>query len=272
MTETNKNTCVVYKNDLKFNDFDITASEFESEGTRQMYQNYKSRPKIELRIKDSEIENYEYLDLSKLDLTDELLEKLFKLKKIIFILKQIKFLDLNNNNLTVFPDLSSYPNIKYLSISFNSIKGSVHNDIIEELSCEQNKIKSIRSKSLLKLSGSNNQIESIDTPKIQVLVVNSNNISYIPSYTDLEYIECIDNQLVSLDNLDSLEELYISGNQVINLDYLPKIKVLNCVNNPIDKIKFFPKLTILLCSTMKISSKYKISNISKVKKDYLIHF
>ena len=69
-----------------------------------------------------------------------------------------------------------------------------------------------------------------------------------------------------------MEELYISGNQVINLDYLPKVKVLNCVNNPIDKIKYFPKLTILLCSTMKISSKYKISNISKVKKDYLINF
>ena len=51
MTETNKNTCYVYKNDLKFNDFDITSSEFESEGTKQMYQNYKSRPKIELRIK-----------------------------------------------------------------------------------------------------------------------------------------------------------------------------------------------------------------------------
>ena len=36
----------------------------------------ESKPKIELRMKDSEIENYEYLDLSKLDLTDELLEKL----------------------------------------------------------------------------------------------------------------------------------------------------------------------------------------------------
>ncbi len=272
MTDTNKNKCYVYKNDLKFNDIDITTSEFESEGTRQMYQNYKSKPKIELRIKESESENYDYFDLSKLELTDELLEKLFKLKKIKYILKKIKFLDLNNNNLTIFPDLSSYPNIKYLSISFNSIKGNIDNDNIEELSCEQNKIKSVRSKSLLKLSGSNNQIESIDIPKIQVLVVNSNKITRIPSYTDLEYIECIDNQLISLDNLDNLEELYISGNQVSNLDYLPKIKVLNCVNNPIDKIKYFPKLTILLCSTMKISSKYKISNISKVKQDYLINF
>ena len=165
-----------------------------------------------------------------------------------------------------------YRNIKYLSISFNLIKGTIHNDIIEELSCEQNSIKSIKSKSLLKLSASNNQIESIDIPKIQVLVANSNNINWIPSYTDLEYIECIDNQLTSRDNLDNLEELYISGNQVTNLDYLPKVKVLNCVNNPIDKIKYFPKLTILLCSTMKISSKYKISNLSKVKKDYLINF
>ena len=105
MTQNSKNTCVVYKNDLKFNEFDISVSEFESEGIKEIYNNYKSKPKLELRIKDSEMENYEYFDLSKLDLTDELVEKLFCLKKIIFILKKIKFLDLNNNKLKKFPDL-----------------------------------------------------------------------------------------------------------------------------------------------------------------------
>lgn len=268
----NRNTCVVYKNDLKFDDFDLQTSEFESEDTRQIYQNYKSKPKIELRIKDCEMENYEYLDLSKLDLTDELLYKLFSLKKIINILKKITFLDLNNNKLTIFPNLNSYPNIKYLSISFNNINGPIDNNIIEELSCEQNKITSIRSKTLLKLSGSNNMISSIDVPNIKLLIINNNKLNCIPSYLNLKYIECIDNQISSLDNLVNLEELYIGSNQLTNLDYLPKIKVLNCINNPIDKIKYFSNLNILLCSTMKISSKYKVSNITKIKKDYLIHF
>ena len=272
MTQNSKNMCVVYKNDLKFNEFDISASEFESEGIKEIYNNYKSKPKLELRIKDSEMENYEYFDLSKLELTDELVEKLFSLKKIIFILKKIKFLDLNNNKLKKFPNLIKYPNIKYLSISYNEINDPIHTDIIEELSCEQNKIKSIKSKSLLKLSGSNNIIESIDIPNIKVLVANNNKINYIPSYKDLEYIECIDNQITSLDNMINLQELYISGNKLEMLEYLPKIKVLNCINNPIEKIKYFKNLNILFCSTMQISSKYKISNISKVKSDYLIHF
>jgi hypothetical protein len=271
MAQNSKNTCIVYKNDLKFNEFDITASEFESADTKELYNNYKSKPKIELRIKESETENYEYFDLSKLELTNELVEKLFNLKKIIYILKKIKFLDLNNNKLTKFPDLSIYPNIKYLSISFNEIDGDIKIDTINELSCEQNKIKSIKSKSLLKLSASNNQIMSIDIPNIQVLVANNNKINSIPSYKDLEYIECIDNKISSLNNMLNLQELYISNNKLEILESLPKIKVLNCINNPIEKIKYFQKLNILFCSTMQISSKYKISNISKIKNDYLIH-
>ena len=40
-----------------------------------MYNQYKKKSKIELRIKDSELENYNYLDLSNLGLDDELLSK-----------------------------------------------------------------------------------------------------------------------------------------------------------------------------------------------------
>ena len=217
------------------------------------------------------MENYEYLDLSKLELNDELLNRLFALKKIQNILKKIKYLDLNNNNLNTFPNLNNYSNIIYLSISFNNIEGEIKTNNIKELSCEQNKIKSIKSKSLEKLSASKNNINLIDIPRIKVLVVNTNNINSIQSYSDLEYIECIDNQITLIDYLPKLEELYISGNKIDSLPEFPKIKVLNCVNNPINKINFLPNLKILLCSTMKVSSKYKISNISKIKKDYLIN-
>jgi len=268
---TDKNICVVYKNDLKFNDIDITLSEFHSEDIKEIYNDYKTKPKIELRIKDSEMENYEYLDLSKLELTDDLLEKLFNLKKIQIILKKIKFLDLSNNKLTKYPIINLYQNIMYLSISYNLIEGNLDLNNILELSCESNKIKSIKSNSITKLSASNNDINSIDVPNIKFLVINNNKINYLPSYTNLEYLECIENEISSLDNMYNLEELYISNNKLEILEYLPKIKIINCINNPIEKIKYFENLNILMCSTIKISSKYNITNISKIKEDYLIH-
>ncbi len=53
---------------------------------------------------------------------------------------------------------------------------------------------------------------------------------------------------------------------------MPKLKVLNCVKNPIDKIKYFPNLKILMASTCKVSSQYILSNMEKIKSDYLINF
>ena len=131
--------------------------------------------------------------------------------------------------------------------------------------------KSIKSNSITKLSASNNDINNIDVPNIKFLVINKNKINYLPSYTNLEYLECIENEISSLDNMYNLEELYISNNKLEILEYLPKIKIINCINNPIEKIKYFENLNILMCSTIKISSKYNITNISKIKEDYLIH-
>ena len=67
----------VYKNDLKFNDnIDVENSEWESDVVKDIYNDYRKKPKIELRIKDSEMENYEYLDLSRLSITDKLFNDL----------------------------------------------------------------------------------------------------------------------------------------------------------------------------------------------------
>ena len=51
-------------------------------------------------------ENYDYLDLSSLNLDDELVNKLFDLEKIKFILSKIKYLDLSSNNLTKKPNFN----------------------------------------------------------------------------------------------------------------------------------------------------------------------
>ncbi len=267
-----RNKSTIYKNDLKFDNFDINSSDFESENVREIYQNYKSKPKIELRIKDSEMENYEYLDLSNLEIDDNILLELFQLKKIKNILRQIKFIDLSNNKLVKYPDLSEYSNIIYKSFSSNKIIGDIIDNNVIELSCDYNKIKKFKSKSVTKLNASNNYLEYLEVPNIQFLVINHNRIDQLNTYSDLEYLECISNNIKSINGLENLTELYIANNDLDLIEQLPKIKVLNCTNNPIKKIGYFKKLNLLVCSTPKISSKYVVKNLSKIKKDYLMNF
>ena len=69
-----------------------------------------------------------------------------------------------------------------------------------------------------------------------------------------------------------LEELYIGNNNLCSIKNMPKLKVLNCVNNPIQKINYFPKLQTLMASIAKVSSQYIVTNITKVKLEYLINF
>jgi hypothetical protein len=272
--ETNKkNTCFIYKNDLKFsNEINLEDSEFESDSVKKIYDNFKNKPKIELRIEDSKMENYKYLDLSKLDIEDEQLVGLFELERIKYILNKIEFLDLSHNKLTFLPDLKKYPNILYLSVSFNLIEQHIQDNNLLELTCHNNKIKSIKSKKLIRLNASHNNIDIIDVPNINVLVISYNKLFWIQSYFSLTYLECISNQINKIDNMINLEELYIGNNKVNSIYNMPKLKVLNCVSNPLDKIKFFPNLKTLMSSTPKVSSQYNVSSISKIKTDYVINF
>lgn len=262
----------IYKNDLKFSEnFDFEKSDFDSEMVRDIYNKHKNKPKIELRITDSQMEKYEYLDLSSLDLDDELLQKLVSLDKIKFILGKIKYLDLSTNNLTKKPNLTQYKNIIYLSISKNNIKGPIIDNNLIELTCDFNKITNIESQSITKLSANNNLIKSINIPKIKVLNANNNELSEIDEYYNLEYLECINNKIVNIKNLFKLQEIYIGNNLLENISNVPSLLVLNCVSNPIKKINYFPSVKLILSSTPVVSSRYPISNITKMKDDYLIN-
>ncbi len=274
MSEIKKrNKCFIYKNDLKFSSkFDLEQSEFGSDAIQSIYKNFKDKPKIELRIEDSKIENYNYLDLSRLEIDNEHLMKLFELKKIDYILSRIDFLDLSNNKLTQMPDLSKYSNIKYLSVSFNQIDGDIIDNNLIELSCHNNTIRSISSNKITHLSASNNKITQIDVPKVKILHVNFNKINWIPSLINLKYLECIGNHIQKIDNMLELEELYIGSNNLVSITNMPKLKILNCVNNPIKKIKYFPTLNTLMTSVANISSQYNLSGMEKCKSDYIINF
>jgi hypothetical protein len=224
-----------------------------------------------MRVIDSKRENYEYLDLSSLDLTDDLLTKLLSISKIISILKKIKFLDISSNSLTKVPDLTEYKNIIYLSVSKNNIAGSIVNNNLKELTCDFNSISKIVSSSVKKLSANNNSITLLDTPNVEVLHVNNNNLTSVGEYPKLEYLECIDNKISKITNLPILQEIYIGNNLLVELSKLPSLKILNCVNNPIKKITYFKNVKLILCSTSVLSTSYKISNITKMKSDFLIN-
>lgn len=268
-----KNTCIIYKNDLKFDvDVNLRESEFESDYVKQIYNNFKTKPKIELRIEDSKMENYKYLDFSKLDIDDDALVKLFDLERIEKIMRKIEFLDLSHNNLKFLPDLKKFPNVLYLNVSWNQIHNDIVDDNLLELTCNNNKIISVKSNKLTHLNASHNNIETIDVPQIKILAISHNKLTWIPSYLNLKYLECIGNMIKKIDNMLMLEELYIADNNIINISNMPKLQVLNCVGNPINKIKYFLNLKTLMSSTAQVSSQYQISNMSKIKNDFLINF
>jgi Leucine-rich repeat (LRR) protein len=262
----------IYKNDLKFSEnFDFETTEFESDTVKNLYNFHKNKPKIEIRIIDSEMENYEYLDLSKLDLNDKLLSKLLTVDKIKYILSKIKYLDLSTNNLTKYPDLSKYTNIIYLSISKNQIEENINDNNLIELTCDFNKISRINSHSITKLSANNNELVEITIPNIKVLHINNNKVKIMGDYFYLEYLECINNEIKNIQNLFKLQEIYIGSNKLEKISNLPNLLILNCVDNPIKKIIYFENVKLILSSTPNISSKYKIENITKIKNDYLIN-
>lgn len=265
---------LIYKNDLKFNEtIDIESSDWDTDDVKDMYNTYKKKSKIELRIKDSELEAYEYLDLSNLCLNDKVLCELIELPIIINILQKIKFLDISSNKLTTVPDaIYNYKNIIYMNFSNNKISGIINNNNIIELSCENNKIEGINSTSITKLSASNNAITSIHVPNIEILIINSNAINKIDEYNNLTYLECIDNNITCIANMPQLTEIYISNNQLKDIENMNKLKVLNCINNPIKKIKYLKSIDTILCSTPYVSSRYKIKSINKVNTtNYLIN-
>lgn len=280
---------IIYKNDLKFlskidienqileSDFynsytksDSNEITFDSDQTESLYNTFKDKNKIELRIQCCINESYNYFDLSSLYMTDNQLRKLFKIKKIRDILEKIELLDISNNNLNVFPEISEYKNIININISHNYIKGEIITENYDEICCKDNEITSIISNRLKKLEANNNKIKNINIPNIEVLHINNNKLSEIGSYNNLVYLECIENKIIEISNMEKLEELFISNNKLENLYNMDNLQILNCIENPIKKIHYFPKLTMMIISTKNISKQYKIETVKKIKEDFFI--
>jgi hypothetical protein len=266
-----------YKSDIKYGiKHDISKYNFVSEHVEKLYNKFKNKASIEFRIEDAKLENYEYFDLSKLTLTDKLLNHLINIDIIDNILKKIYFLDLSNNNLSSITQINKildiYKNIKILDISNNKFKGEFINNTLDEFICQDNDITCIKSNTMKKINAMNNQIHTIEIPLVETLYIKNNNLTSIGNCNNLSYLNCCDNNIIDITHLRNLEELYITNNKINSLKSLNNLFICNCVNNPIEKIDYLDKIIEITCSTDNISSKYIVSSSVKNKNNYLFNF
>jgi hypothetical protein len=229
------NNIILKKNDLKnIHKFNENTFIFENDNVKELYYKYKNKTILEVRIDICINEDYFYLDLSEMDLTNDDLLLIFENKEIKSLLYKIEMLDLTYNKLTKNINLNEYRNIKYLNIAFNDICHIVECKHIIELNCEHNKITKIISDSIIKLTAHDNLIQDVELEDINYLIIYNNKLTKINNYKNIETLDCINNNILNIDYIKSLKSLY--------------------------------------CSTNRISKDYNILNIEKINNNYYVDF
>jgi hypothetical protein len=229
------NNIILKKNDLKnIHKFNENTFIFENDNVKELYYKYKNKTILEIRIDMCINEDYFYLDLSEMELTNDNLLIIFEKDDIKSLLYKIEMLDLTYNKLTKNINLDEYTNIKYLNIGFNGICDIIECKHIIELNCEYNKITKIISNSIIKLIAHDNLIEDIKLKDINYLIIYNNKLTKIYDFHNIEILDCINNNILNIEYIKSLKSLY--------------------------------------CSTNRISKDYNILNIEKIHNNYYVDF
>lgn len=284
----------VYENDLKFKhmrDIDPENAIWDTEDVEKNFIN-GNFDTLEYRIEECIKNDHVFLDLSHLNLMSfPKIDNRLKLNKI-------KYLFLNDNNLTELCDLSSFVNLEVLDISKNNLSTiNYMPDTLEELSCHNNSLEHIQHHHNIKrLDCSNNNLKSLSKyDKLIKLMCDSNSLSYVPSYPELKWLDCECNPLTKIEPMKNLTYLNCGNTTICGKMYgFPYLKHLICNNTMIDDIDQHMALVTLEISntsvtklpfikTLKdlvyessvnllISSKYNISRSSRMKKDTYVEF
>ncbi len=282
---------VIYHNDLKFKtlrNLDPEKIEWNSKEIEKLYYN-ENLDTIDYRLKECETNNYEYFDLSHLNL-----KKMPEINKNIK--KRIKYLFLNNNELENIGDLRDYENLEVLDISNNNIT-YIHYlpSKLMELCCKYNNVTEIQNLEYLKILDcsmnklknlghypeleilfcSNNKISSIPNfTKLKKIICNNNNIREIQIYNNLVYLECSNNPIIKIDKSPHILDLICRNTQIKKLPTcLNNLKYLEIFENKIEILEHYPKLKELYCDIdgiKNISEKYVIHNYKQYDNKYMI--
>jgi hypothetical protein len=221
-------------NNLNIDSLNINNFIFENDEIKELYEIYKNKTILEIRIDMCIKEDYFYLDLSEMGLTDNNINEYFNNDDIKILLCKIEMLDISNNNLCNYIDLDLYSNIKYVNISFNKISDIVKSKYIVELNCENNNITEIISNSIVRLIAHDNLIENINLSNIEYLIIYNNKLKELSDFNNIITLDC-------------------RNNNIINIDYIKSLKTLCCTTNVISK-------------------NYNILNIDKINNNYYLDF
>lgn len=275
----NEHHYTIYKNDLKYKsirNLDPTRITWESDDIKKLYYN-TNLDSMEYRLKECEMNDYEYLDLGYMDLTH--------INDVpIRIAKKIKFLFLNNNNLSGLINLSSFVDLEVIDVSYNKIETIIVPPNLKELCCKHNVVKHLDLTPNLKiLDCSFNKIFKIpqSLPNLEILHCDNNLLEELPSFLNLKTLTCKNNKINKLGDYQNLVYLDCSYNKIINIGFYYKLKdcicknnKLNCFpvlselvyleifnNNKIDLLDYMPNLKELYCDLdgiINISTNYKV--------------
>lgn len=289
---------VIYENDLKFKskrNIDPNKAEWDSEHIENTFfeQNLDT---LAYRFDECEKNNFEYLDLSHLEL-----EKIpdVSIHKYAKDFAKVKYLFLNDNKLTECPtNLQYFPNLEVFDISSNLITTiSYLPKSLKEFVCHNNRLKSLPSHDYLhKLDCSHNSITSLNKYcNIIDIICHDNRIKMIPTYQNINRIICKNNPLIHINTQPSVESLDCSNTNISGkISNMPNLKYLICndtkiddvsnlvnlesleiLNSSISKLPYLSKLKGLLyknTQNISISSKYKIDMYYKERDNSFIKF
>ncbi len=108
---------------------------------------------------------------------------------------------------------------------------------------------------IIELDCSNNKLKSIPTlPNLTVLHCSFNKLESVPSLINLTKLICYNNRLKSIPSLPNLTYLGCSYNQLKSIPSLPNLNQLFCSFNKLESITRLPNLTCLYCSKNKLFS------------------
>ena len=288
-----KKKYIVYKNDLKFKDLrnlNPEKIEWNCDSLESIYYN-QNLDTIDYRMEECEKNNFEFLDLSHLNLKEiPILPS--KITKII------KYLFLNNNNITTLKNIEQFTNIHVLDISNNFLTEVDYlPKNIREFCCKYNFIVKILSSHSLKiLDCTSNKLEYLEEftnletlicsennlkflgeyPKLKKLVCKNNSLDEINSYKELVYLDCSFNCITKIKDCPNLKDLLCRNNKLIRIpNHMNSLQYIEMYNNKFSKICYYPNLKELYCDIdgidkVPIEYKSKILHSKVYKNKYLV--
>jgi hypothetical protein len=183
-------------------------------------------------IKLTSNEKFIYPTIS--DINPEYLDKIQYLNCMDCNVSQLPFLpnleelDCANNKITT---IHPYPKLKKLRCEKNDIKSLPSFPLLKKLYCGVNKLEYLP-----------------DYPNLTTLYCERNKITRLGKYPLLIYLWCDLNKLENLnDDYQLINTISCSYNNLTEIPYYPDLMFINCSNNKIIKIEEYPFLNHLYC-------------------------